>query len=286
MKIYGPVNISDDLYDSIYRYIDSPDKKLKDIRYDKTEKELDALIAEFTPEYPIWILIEANKTGLRSHMPAGEIQIDHKFEIDGDNKQYKRLLNPFGDNIVDGKIAAISNDNQIVKIDADMIVRPCLTSNNNVMSFTPIFSTPDEIKTMTEIRIREKENSIIDNICLRVEEYVLNRYHEDGKRKPKEIFVFFSAYKYNNDVIVDNLDQIAIKGKCILTSNKDEFFGGEKSKTYRSEIVENPTRLEVCYLFDRSIHATHDTHHHFLEGVEDTGKVIDDIPVYEFCTGS
>ena len=85
MKIYGPVNISDDLYNSIYRYIDSPDKKLKHIRCDKTEKELDALIAEFTPEYPIWILIEANKTGLRSHMPASEIQIDHKFEIDGDN---------------------------------------------------------------------------------------------------------------------------------------------------------------------------------------------------------
>lgn len=102
----------------------------------------------------------------------------------------------------------------------------------------------------------------------------------------KNCDVIYSAYKGDYDDPINNLDDVAIKGKCILVGYKDEFFGGDKSRDYQSLIAENPTWLDIAVLANDMIEVTNDYHHVFLEGVSNTRKKIDDIPVYEFDMGS
>jgi hypothetical protein len=77
--------------------------------------------------------------------------------------------------------------------------------------------------------------------------------------------VYYSAYESDrNGLPVDNLDEIAIKGKVIFYRAK----GWLKEKSYRSEVLENPTYLQACKCANDSIITTGDHHHLFFEGVE------------------
>jgi hypothetical protein len=106
----------------------------------------------------------------------------------------------------------------------------------------------------------------------------------DGR---KTIYVNYSAWNGDEkDMPVDNLDEIAIKGDVILFQDRDEFFGGPKSKNYQSEVLHNPTWLTVAIHANRMIRATGDKHHIFLEGVVKTKAKIDGIVVYTFSMGS
>jgi hypothetical protein len=114
----------------------------------------------------------------------------------------------------------------------------------------------------------------------------------------KKVRVFYSAYKTktvnNEDIPINNLGKVAIKGKCVLFSDKDEFYGGPKSKRYLSEWLENPTWLQIAVCANTMIRITRDEHHVFLEGVTKADKSVvskfDDeyksVPVYEFIMGS
>lgn len=99
--------------------------------------------------------------------------------------------------------------------------------------------------------------------------------------------VFYSAYKTSKSTgdPLNNLNQVAIRGKVILAAPYDDFWG-EDGKAYQSEVVEDPTWLEVAVLADAMIRTTKDTHHSFLEGVFPTKKKIDGVKVYEFSMGS
>ena len=97
--------------------------------------------------------------------------------------------------------------------------------------------------------------------------------------------IIFSVYKYKDGVPIDNLDEIPVKGKVIFVAEKDDFFGGKLSEDYQSEIVENPTWLQICVLFSDSVSKTKDFHHVYLEGITEKSN-IDGIPCYEFLTGS
>ena len=95
-----------------------------------------------------------------------------------------------------------------------------------------------------------------------------------------ECLVVYSAYDYDDDKLpIDNLDQIAIHGRCKLI---DDNFG---EVCYVSDAVENPTWLKVAVLANDMIHATGDTHHVFLEGINPRGCE-DGVAVYEFSMGS
>jgi hypothetical protein len=108
----------------------------------------------------------------------------------------------------------------------------------------------------------------------------------------KDSVVIYSAYKSGPDpdnLPIDNLKKVAVKGKVRLIGYADDFFGGSKSKEYRSEILENPTWLQVCVCADAMIRATNDHHHAFLEGLDKLPKAKQTEPgvtLYEFCMGS
>ena len=104
--------------------------------------------------------------------------------------------------------------------------------------------------------------TITDTIELKVE----NAIRASGRRK---VFVYYSAYPTDkDDNPIDNLDKIAIQGKAILLAARDDFYGGKRSKNYRSPVVENPTWLQIAVLANDMIRTVRDSHHCFLENVE------------------
>lgn len=102
----------------------------------------------------------------------------------------------------------------------------------------------------------------------------------------KKKYVIYSAYESDeDDNPIDNLDEIAVKGKVVLVGYADDYWGGEKSKEYRSEIMENPTWLQVTVAANAMIKKTRDTHHCFLETLEFRDQE-GDVALYEFGMGS
>ncbi len=94
--------------------------------------------------------------------------------------------------------------------------------------------------------------------------YFKTRINEKIKGKN---MVRYSAYKMDIvGVPINNLDNIAIKGKFKFYQKCDPFFS-EKGKDYISKLVTNPTWLEVAILANDMIKITGDKHHVFLEGV-------------------
>lgn len=103
---------------------------------------------------------------------------------------------------------------------------------------------------------------------------------------PGKKYVIYSAYKSDKDgEPIDNLNEIAVKGKVILVGEADDFWGGKKAKDFRSKVLENPTWLIVAIHANATIKKTRDLHHVFLEGMDKKGKD-GKATVYEFCMGS
>jgi len=101
--------------------------------------------------------------------------------------------------------------------------------------------------------------------------------------------VAFSAYEdYQN-----NLDKVAIEGRVMMKTEHQSFFGGMAEvnrKDYESEVLENPTWLDLCLCANDMINCTGDNHHVFLEAVHKTGQfTLDDksfVLIYDFSMGS
>lgn len=103
-------------------------------------------------------------------------------------------------------------------------------------------------------------------------------------------YVLFSAYP---DDYHNNLNEVAIEGRIQIMTKKKSFFGSmypKLRKDYESEIMENPTWLDLCLCANDMIHCTGDNHHIFLEGIHKTGSfTLDDksfVLLYEFSMGS
>ena len=116
-------------------------------------------------------------------------------------------------------------------------------------------------------------------ICDRVEEHI---------GEPTD--VRYSAYgDTRGGLPLDNLDEIAIKGKAVIVGPAKPFWGGEGSKDYQSDLIENPTWLQLCALLHEQIKVTGDRHHVFIEGVHRVGFTKIDgkrVSKYELVLGS
>ena len=96
---------------------------------------------------------------------------------------------------------------------------------------------------------------------------------------PKGAVVEYSAYGEDEEGLpVDNLDEIAVEGRCIFVQTHDPEWG--PGKNYVSAEMKNPTWLQVCIRADEMIRTTGDRDHFFLEGVtvlrlENGVKIVD-----------
>ena len=119
----------------------------------------------------------------------------------------------------------------------------------------------------------------MDQIEKRVQEAV----EKSGQKKCR---VQYSAYESDdNGDPIDNLDQIAATGKVVLVREANDFFGGEDSEDYKSEVLENPTWLQVCVRANKMMKVVRDRHHVYLEGLTKE-KEEDGVLIYRFIMGS
>lgn len=107
----------------------------------------------------------------------------------------------------------------------------------------------------------------------------------------QRVRVRYSAYRSDaNDIPRNNLKRVAARGRVIITSQRSQFYGGEHSKNYQSDVVENPTWLDVALLANEAIGVTRDRTHCFLEGLkrmdDPHNPRDDDVKVYRLVMGS
>ncbi len=83
---------------------------------------------------------------------------------------------------------------------------------------------------------------------------------------PEDAEVKYSAYEEDaNGLPVDNLDKVAVEGRCIFMQEYDPHFG--KGKNFVSGEYLNPTWIQVCWVANEMIQVTGNRHHIFFEGV-------------------
>ena len=110
----------------------------------------------------------------------------------------------------------------------------------------------------------------------------------------KKLHLFYSAYNTDdNGDPINNLADVAINGKVILTQSHDSFWG--EGKPYQSDVIENPTWLDLAVLANDMIEVAGDYHHIFFENVYPCKvagintyepKVVDGVQFYELVMGS
>ena len=216
-----------------------------------------------------------------SEIPVGEYFYE-KFDASdgfGGKDCFKRTtLN--GHEFDENKNIFVLLDDAVTTISGDEIVRRCKEDvyQTSVKNFHPPIFTEEEKEQFKQRNNASNKKS--DEIYNQVNEYI-----EDAD-------VYYSAYTYDeNDVPINNLDEIAVEGKVIFRQKADGYHqdGGED---YESEVVEDPTWMDVCKLADDMIKATKDYHHQFLESIaplkKDDEPVVteDGVPVYRFGMGS
>ena len=100
------------------------------------------------------------------------------------------------------------------------------------------------------------------------------------------VTVIYSAYPESEPR--DNLDEIAIEGMCLLVQSRNEFYGGKASRHYCSDLLTDPTWLDLAVVANAMMAVTRDKHHCYLEGVRRETDVdcADAAPIYTFLMGS
>jgi hypothetical protein len=92
-----------------------------------------------------------------------------------------------------------------------------------------------------------------------------------------------SNCKYAVYAVDEPPNKIAFVGKCFIYSKPDGYF---TDKCFVSEILTNPTYLDLLYVADEEIETTQDTHHVFLEGIHVIKQVNNDLHQVELILGS
>lgn len=94
-------------------------------------------------------------------------------------------------------------------------------------------------------------------------------------RPNDEVHVVFSVYQY----VTESLDEVALPHNSQIRAEDHAY------DYYQSEIIDNPTWLDLCVFANDMIQITGDYHHVFLEGVENKGQE-GNTGIYEFVMGS
>ncbi len=262
-NIYGPVNLSLDTLSYFQWLCDLKwDSRLKDAtkKLPKLLKEeIESLVEIWTESYSLRFLIEYSGKGLKTHSRLGDFESGSCFELDepdAENRRQWTIIN----NPIDDRILAMQNNqkNTVQVFDPETTVRPYTDDLG-------CFLTPEELHQID--RNNQEYSDAMNAISLQVENYL--------KSLGKEPVMEYSAYPHdNNGNPVNNLDQVVVHGKAYFIDGVYEV------------VVENPTWLELCSHFNDCVVLNQDYHHIFLEGVDNTGRTKNDLPVFGFSTGS
>jgi hypothetical protein len=114
----------------------------------------------------------------------------------------------------------------------------------------------------------------------RIERRVAERI---GRRQ--EIAVRYAAYQDDAEGLpVDNLDEVAYSGFIRFRDEGSDYWAW-RSVPWESEVLEDPTWLDLCVVANDKILRGGDRHHVFLEGIR-LGEVIKGVMQAELQMGS
>ncbi|MCA9023263.1 MAG: hypothetical protein KDA74_24110, partial [Planctomycetaceae bacterium] len=164
--------------------------------------------------------------------------------------------------LIHGKVPAQARGGagEIELVEAEALVRPLIPDARFIEHGygTPFYS-PEEYRRMR----RDDQN--------------FSRRYEENRQKIQDYLRGVEIHViYSND---NPLDSVAVEGPVIFVEDR-------AAEVYRSQVIENPTWLEVCRLANKMMETTGDLHHNFLEDIYRQDLEIDGIPVYRFSTGS
>lgn len=121
-----------------------------------------------------------------------------------------------------------------------------------------------------ETQFNAKYSNALDEMHNLIEENV------NGK-----MLVFYSAYIIDdNELPVNNLNEVAIVGSGRFVAEYNDFYADEGTD-YISDLITNPTWLDVAILANDMIKTTGDNTHIYLEAVHDMND-----GTFTFCMGS
>ena len=156
------------------------------------------------------------------------------------------------------------------------------------MKMSQINEEPEEDKELekqfsTENKVEESQegekNSIV-NMHATTQDQAIEKIHMRVRSAIKgECFVRYDLFNYDDDdESIDNLDEIAIQGKVRAI---DEIYD-----SYVSEVLNNPTWLELTIEANNMIISSKDHHHRYFEGIEVLEETSDGIKVLSLILGS
>lgn len=88
-----------------------------------------------------------------------------------------------------------------------------------------------------------------------------------------------------NEIEYTKRNVVAFQGKVRVVAHRDEFFGGDESRSFKSRVLESPTWGSLFRVFKSQIKATRDYHHAFLEGAR-VVRQDGDVKIVELLLGS
>jgi hypothetical protein len=99
----------------------------------------------------------------------------------------------------------------------------------------------------------------------------------------QKCFVVFSGYKCDQDnVPIDNLDEVPISGNVKIRASRERLASGNPKKDYESEVIQNPTWLDLCAI--ANAHLVQRVHRReiYLESANVVGTE-GDVKIVEMC---
>lgn len=68
---------------------------------------------------------------------------------------------------------------------------------------------------------------------------------------------------------------VAFHDRVRVVAGRDDFYGGDESRAYRSRIMTNPTWKQLLGCLSSQMEKTRDFHHQFLEGARIVRREVD-----------
>jgi hypothetical protein len=107
-----------------------------------------------------------------------------------------------------------------------------------------------------------------------------------SKRVDGKCFLVFSAHKFDhNRVPIDNLDEVPIPGKVKIRVGRSHFSDGKLTKLFESEILRDPSWLDLCAIAHAHILRARDRTNRYLDTAEIVGNE-GDVTIVRLCLGT
>jgi hypothetical protein len=102
-------------------------------------------------------------------------------------------------------------------------------------------------------------------------------------RVKQKCFVVFSGYTSDPDnVPVDNLDDVPVSGKVKIRASRQRLASGNPKKDYESEVLHNPTWLDLCAIANAHLVQRVRRRQLYLETANIVG-IEGDVQIVEIC---